>query len=288
MISLMHSLLHDVKYGFRVLAKYPSFTIVAVLTLALGISANTAMFSVVEGVLLSPLPYRQPDRLVVIWENNLTLKHFISPSYPDFRDWQGSSRSLEQFAALTWQSYDLTGPGTPDHVNGKLVSSGFFGALGVNLALGREFSPEEDKHGSAPVVIISDRLRRDRFAPGSQVLDKSVVLNGVAYTIAGVLPPGFQFIDNADVYTPLGQGNPLFLDDRSLHAILGFARLKPGVSLAQAQSEMNAIQDDLVRFYPAIDQGLGIQIDTLKQVLVVQQPGNGLGTSFSAFRVGFS
>ena len=268
MIPLMHSLLHDVKYGFRVLAKSPGFTIVAVLTLALGIGANTAMFSIVEGVLLSPLPYRQPDQLVVIWENNLTLKHFISPSYPDFRDWQQGSRSLEQFAALTWQSYDLTGPGTPDHVDGKLVSSGFFGALGVNLALGREFSPEEDKHGGAPVVIISDRLRKDRFAPGSQVLGKSLVLNGVAYTIAGVLSPGFQFIDNADVYTPLGQGSPLFLDDRSVHAIFGFARLKPGVSLAQAQSEMNAVQGNLVRLYPAIDQGLGIQIDTLKQVLV--------------------
>jgi predicted permease len=267
-IPFIETSLQDTRYGLRMLRKSPGFTAVAVLTLALGIGANTAMFSVVEGVLLSPLPYRQPDRLVVIWENNLTLKHFISPSYPDFRDWQRSSRSLEQFAALTWQSYDLTGPGTPDHVDGKLVSSGFFSALGVNLALGREFSPEEDKHGGAPVVIISDRLRKDRFAPGSQVLNKSVVLNGVAYTIAGVLPPGFQFIDNADVYTPLGQGNPLYLDDRSVHAIFGFARLKPGVSVAQAQSEMNAVQDNLVRLYPAIDQGLGIQIDTLKQVLV--------------------
>jgi len=258
----------DVRFGLRTLRKSPGFTAVAVLTLALGIGANTAMFSVIEGVLLSPLPYRQPDRLVVLWGNNLTLKHFISPSYPDFRDWQGGSRSLEQFAALTWQSYDLTAPGTPEHVDGKLVSSGFFSALGVNLALGREFSEEEDRHGGPPVVIISDRLRKDRFAPDSEVLNKSVVLNGVAYTIAGVLPPGFQFIDSADVYTPLGQGNPLYLDDRSVHAIFGFARLKPGVSLAQAQGDMNVVQDNIVRLYPAIDQGVGIQIETLKQVLV--------------------
>src|SRR6202046_4607580 len=241
--SFFETCWQDLRFGLRTLRKSPGFTAVAVLTLALGIGANTAMFSVIEGVVLSPLPYRQPDRLVVFWENNLTLKHFISPSYPDFRDWQSSSRSLEQFAAVTWQSYDLSGPGTPEHVDGKLVSSGFFSALGVNLALGREFSQEEDRHGGPPVVIISDRLRKDRFAPDSEVLNKSVVLNGVAYTIAGVLPPGFQFIDNADVYTPLGQGNPLYLDDRSVHAIFGFARLEPGVSLAQAQGGMNVVQD---------------------------------------------
>src|SRR6202046_2770750 len=226
--SFFETCWQDLRFGLRTLRKSPGFTAVAVLTLALGIGANTAMFSVIEGVVLSPLPYRQPDRLVVFWENNLTLKHFISPSYPDFRDWQSSSRSLEQFAAVTWQSYDLSGPGTPEHVDGKLVSSGFFSALGVNLALGREFSQEEDRHGGPPVVIISDRLRKDR----------------------------------------LGQGNPLYLDDRSVHAIFGFARLEPGVSLAQAQGEMNVVQDNIIRLYPAIDQGVGIQIETLKQVLV--------------------
>jgi len=264
----LESLLADVRYGLRMLRKNPGFATVAILSLALGIGANTAMFSVVEGVLLAPLPYRQPDRLVVVWEKNLTLNHFISPSYPDFRDWQRNSRSFEQSAALATQGYDITAPGTPEHVDGKMVSSGFFSALGVNLALGREFSPDEDKHGGAPLVIISDRLLKNRFGSAARVLGKSVVLSGVQYTIVGVAPHGFQFIDACDVYTPLGQGNPMFLDDRSVHPIFAFARLKPGVSVAQAQSEMNAVQENLDRLYPTIDQGIGIQIDTLKQVLV--------------------
>jgi predicted permease len=262
------SLVADVRYALRMLRKNPGFAAIAILTLALGIGANTAMFSVVEGVLLAPLPYRQPDRLVVVWEKNLTLNRFISPSYPDFRDWQRTSRSFEQSAALTVEGYDITAPGTPEHVDGKLVSSGFFSALGVNLALGREFSQDEDKHGGAPVVIISDRLQKNRFGSDAQVLGKSVVMNGVQYTIVGVAPRGFQFIDASDVYTPLGQGNPMFLDDRSVHPIFAFARLKPDVSIAQAQSEMNAVQENLDRLYPTIDQGIGIQIDTLKQVLV--------------------
>jgi predicted permease len=237
------SLVADVRYALRMLRKNPGFAAIAILTLALGIGANTAMFSVVEGVLLAPLPFRQPDRLVVVWEKNLTLNRFISPSYPDFRDWQRNSRSFEQSAALTVEGYDITAPGTPEHVDGKLVSSGFFSALGVNLALGREFSQDEDKHGGAPVVIISDRLQKNRFGSDAQVLGKSVVMNGVQYTIVGVAP-------------------------RGVHPIFAFARLKPDVSIAQAQSEMNAVQENLDRLYPTIDQGIGIQIDTLKQVLV--------------------
>jgi predicted permease len=264
----LETLWADIRYAVRTLFRNPGFAAVAILTLALGIGANTAMFSVVEGVLLSPLPYRQPDRLVVLWGNNLTLKHLISPSYPDYLDWKRNSRSLEQFAAVSWQSYDLTAPGTPEHVDGKLVSSGFFTALGVNVVLGREFSPDEDQHGGAPVVIITDRLRQSRFAVGAPVLAKSLVLNGVDYTVVGVLPPDFQFVDNADVYTPLGHGNPLFLDDRSVHSIFCFARLKPAIGVSQAQSEMNAVQENLARLYPAIDQGLGVQIDPLKHVLV--------------------
>jgi predicted permease len=262
------SLVADVRYALRLMRRSPGFATIAILTLALGIGANTAMFSAVEGVLLAPLPFRQPDRLVVVWEKNLTLSRFISPSYPDFRDWQRNSRSFEQSAALTVEGYDITAPGTPEHVDGKLVSSGFFSVIGVNLALGREFSADEDKHGGTPVVIISDRLRRNRFAADAQVLGKSIVLSGVQYTIVGVAPRAFQFINPSDVYTPLGQGNPMFLDDRSVHPIFAFARLNPGVSVENAQSEMNVVQENLDRLYPTIDQGIGIQIDTLKQVLV--------------------
>ena len=160
------------RYALRMLRKNPGFTTIAVLTLALGIGANTAIFSVVDGVLLAPLPYAQPDRLVMIWEWNLHLKQVKEPSYPNFLDWQRDARSFQEMAGWKWHFYDLTSPGTPEHVASMEVSSGFFRMLGVKLALGREFSPEEDRHDGAPVAIISDRLWRDRFAGSPKALGR--------------------------------------------------------------------------------------------------------------------
>ena len=144
----------DLRYALRMLRKNPGFTAVAVLTLALGIGANTAIFSVVQGVVLAPLPYREPNRLVVISLNNLTLKHDTALSYADFLDWQREARSFQQMAALIFvgQDYDLTSPGTAEHLNGLEVSSGYFSTLGVKPVLGREFTPQEDVQGGAPVV----------------------------------------------------------------------------------------------------------------------------------------
>ena len=146
----------DIRYALRQLRKSPGFTLVAIVTLALGIGANTAIFSVVQGVLLAPLPYFQPDRLADVWLYNRALKYPTYLSYPDFFDWQRSAGSFQQMAAFAPQGYDLTGPGTAAHVNGQQVSSGFFNTLGVKLALGREFTRDEDRHGGAPGVIISD------------------------------------------------------------------------------------------------------------------------------------
>ncbi len=265
----IESLMQDLRYGVRTLRKSPGFTLVAVLTLALGIGANTAIFSVVQGVILAPLPYDQPDRLVLIWLNNLTLKHYIADSYPDFLDWQRDARSFQQMAAFTSLDYDLSGPGTPEHLTGRQISAGFFSTLGAKLALGREFSPEEDVHGGAPRVIISDRLWKDRFAASPDALGKILTLGGVDYTIVGVLPPDFRLIGGeADVYTPLGQGDPLIYTDRTIHPLTCIARLKPGVTLAQAQTEMEAVQNRLDQLYSAADRGLGIWIEPLKQDLV--------------------
>ena len=157
----LETLWADVRYGLRMLRKNPGFTAVAILTLALGIGANTAIFSVVEGVLLAPLPYFQPDRLVVVWESNPRFPR-VWVSYPNFLDWQRIARSFQQMAAITRHGYDLTSPGTPEHLDGREISSGYFNTLGVKLALGRDFSPSEDQHGGAPVVIISNRLWRNR------------------------------------------------------------------------------------------------------------------------------
>src|SRR5271155_3683673 len=214
----LESFYAGVRYGLRILRKNPGFATIAILTLALGIGANTAIFSVVQGVLLAPLPYSEPERLVMVWQYNLTLKHVISVSYPDYLDWQRDARSFQQMAAFDSQDRNLTAPGTPEHLNGEEISSGFLCTLGIKPILGREFSPEEDQHGGPPVVIISDRLWKNRFAGRADALGRSVTLDGVEYTIAGVLPAGFRlFGDDADVYTPVGKGDPLIFGDRTIH-----------------------------------------------------------------------
>jgi predicted permease len=267
--SFVETLWQDLRFAARMLRKSPGFTTVAVLTLALGIGANTAMFSVVEGVLLAPLPYSHPDRLVVVWENNLHFKQVVWPSYPNFKDWQSSARSFQRMAAVKWRYYDLTSPGSPEHLLGAGISSSFLDTLDVKLPLGRDFSSQEDQRGGAPVVIISNDLWRNRFAGNPQAVGKAVTLNGVDYTIIGILPPRFHFGDErVDVYTPLAQGDPLMLDPRGAPAIVSIARLNLGVSMAQAQAEMSAIQDHLVQLYPDANKGLGASVVPLRQVLI--------------------
>src|SRR5271167_4346698 len=220
-VTWLQDLLHDVRYGLRILSKNLGFTTVAILTLALGIGTNTAIFSVVQGVLLAPLPYNEPERLVMVWQYNLTLKHAISVSYPDFLDWQRNARSFQQMAAFDSQDRNLTAPGTPEHLNGEEISSGFLSTLGIKPILGREFSPEEDKHGGPLVVIISNRLWRNRFAASTAAVGKSVTLDGMDYTVVGVLPADFRVVgEEADVYAPPGQGDPLIFGDRTIHPIL--------------------------------------------------------------------
>jgi predicted permease len=273
-VTWLQDLLQDVRYGLRILRKSPGFTTIAILTLALGIGANTAIFSVVQGVLLAPLPYSQPDRLVLVWQYNLTLKHPISVSYPDFLDWQREARSFQQMAAYDSQDRNLTAPGTPEHLNGEEISSGFLSTLGIKPILGREFSPEEDHQGGAPVVLISNRLWRNRFAGSIAVLGKSVTLDGVDYTIAGVLPADFRLLgDDADVYTPIGRGDPLIFGDRTIHPVLCVAHLKPGVSIAQSDAEMSAIQERQDQLYPSADRGLGASVKPLKHEFVADVSG---------------
>jgi predicted permease len=264
----MGTLIQDLRFGLRLLRKSPGFTGVAVLTLALGIGANTAMFSVMQGVVLAPLQYANPDRLVIVWENNPRFPR-TWVSYPNFRDWQRSARSFEQMAVFREQGVDFAGPGTPEHLNGKEISSGFFSTLGLGLALGREFSPEEDRYGGTPVVIISNRLWRNRFDGSPEALGKSLTLGAVDYTVVGITTLGFRLEADADVYTPLGQSDPLILNDRAAHdGIYPIARLAPGMTLAQAQAEISTIQNGLDHLYPDANRDLGIYIEPLKQFVV--------------------
>jgi predicted permease len=268
-VNLVETLFDDLRYGLRLFLRSRAFTVVAVLTLALGIGANTAIFSVVNGVVFAPLPYRDPDRLVFVWLYNLALKSPTALSYPDFLDWQRSARSIQEMAAFTRQDYDLTSPGTPEHLTGKRASSGFFRVLGVMMAFGREFTANEDQHGGAAVIVISNHLWRDRFSSSPAILGKSVTLGGGDYTVVGVLPPGFRFGDEyADVYTPLGQGDPVELNDRTAHNVACIARLKREVSIGQAQAQMNTIQKNLDQLYPSEEKGQETKIVPLKQQLV--------------------
>jgi predicted permease len=269
----MGTLIQDLRFGLRMLRKSPAFTAVAVLTLGLGIGANTAMFSVMQGVVLAPLQYVNPDRLVMIWENNPRFPR-TWVSYPNFQDWQRSARSLQQMAAFRQEGVDFAGPGTPEHLNGKEISSGLFSTLGTELTLGREFSPEEDRFGGNPVAIIASRLWRNRFEGSPKALGKSLTLGGVDYTIIGVTPFGVTTLgspleNDADVYTPLGQSDPLILNDRAAHnGIYALARLAPGVTWAQAQAEISTIQNGLDHLYPDANRDLGIYIEPLKQFVV--------------------
>jgi predicted permease len=261
--------IRDVRYASRSLRKSPAFAATAILTLALGIGANTAIFSALQGAVLAPLPYKQPDRLVMVLLYNRALTYSTYLSYPDFLDWQRDARSFEQMAAYSPMSYDLTSPGTPEHVDGIDVTSGFFDTLGARLTLGRTFSPVEDQTGGMPAAVISQRLWQRRFAADPAVVGKAITLNGATYTIVGVLESGFRFGDTqADVYTALGRGDPMIRNDRTNHDIACIARLAPGIDIRQARAEMNAVQAHIDQLNPLTEKGLGASIEPLKDVLV--------------------
>ncbi|HEX4164969.1 MAG TPA: ABC transporter permease [Bryobacteraceae bacterium] len=262
-------LLRDLRHASRSLRKTPSYAAAAILTLALGIGANTAIFSALDGVLLKPLPYREPDRLVIVALYNRSLKYPTYLSYPDFLDWQRDAHSFQQMAAFRPVGFDLTNPGSPEHIAGYEVSSGFFGTLGANLALGHSFSSNEDRIGGMPAAVIGHRLWQERFHRNPAVIGKSITLNGTGYTIVGVLPPAFRFEDQpADVFTPIGRADPFFHNDRTVHTMLCLARLAPAVALGEARAEMNTLQEHIDELHPTTEKGQGTFIIPLKQELV--------------------
>jgi predicted permease len=266
----MSGLAQDVRYALRQLRRSPGFAAVAVATLALGIGANSAIFSIVEGVLLAPLHYPKPERLVMIWGTNPRFPQ-VWNSYPNFQDWRQNSRSFQEMSAFRAQGIDLNRPGTPSHIRAGQISTNFFATLGVHLPFGREFTPEENHEGASPVAVISDHLWRQRFGGSSGALGKTVTLDGMNYSIIGIAPADFHlnFEAEVDVYTPLGQIDPLVLNNRGTHdGIYTIGRLRAGVSLLQSQSEMSSIQDRLDHLYPTDDRDLGIYVEPLKQAVV--------------------
>jgi predicted permease len=265
----METLLQDLRYGLRMLAKSPGFTTIAILTLALGIGANTALFSVVNGVLLNPLPYPQPAQLVAIYGTTPGVDQ--GPiSYLNFLDWQRDTKTFSSMAMYRNEDHIFTGTGEAQRLSGYMISADFFPTLGVRPVLGRAFRPEDDQPGAAPVVLLSGGFWKRKFGSSPDVVGKSITLDGQSYTIAGVIPADFSFYGHdRDVYTPIGQwSDPSFRDrriDMSAHAV---GRLKPGVTLSQAKADMDGVAENIAAAYPEADKGLGISLVSMKQDMV--------------------
>jgi predicted permease len=260
----------DLIYAFRSLRRAPVLTLAVILTVALAIGANTAIFSVFEGAILQPLPYANPDQLAVLMLYNRNLNHPTYLSYPDFLDWRQSARSFQQIAAVqTIKNFDLTNPGTPEHLEGLEVSSNFFSTLGEDLQLGRALSGEEDVAGGAASVVISDRLWRDRFSASPAVLGKTITLDAVDYSIVGVLPAGFYFNGlRADVYTSIARDTLLDRGDRTIHNILCIGRLNPGISVQQALADLKIVQQRIDELHPDTERGQSALVQPLKEFVV--------------------
>ncbi|MBZ5592650.1 MAG: ABC transporter permease [Acidobacteriia bacterium] len=263
---------YDLHYGLRMLGKNPGFTTVAVLTLALGIGANTAIFSVVNGVLLNPLPYRQPDHLVALYSRTADGTR-SSSSYPNFLDWVHDNRSFSALAAYRDDSFNLAGMGEPERVPVEMVSASFFTLLGVQPTLGRTFLPHEDQVGATPVVLISGGFWKRKFGSSPGALGKTLTLNGTTHTIVGVIPANFHYYSRnfppSEVYVPIGQWDaPNFHDRRASMGMDAVGRLKPGVTFDQANADMQALARHLADEFPEADKGMGITLVPLKRDVV--------------------
>ena len=267
----MNGLWQDVRYGFRQLRKSPGFAAVAVITLALGIGANTAIFSVVNGVLLRPLAFRDPDRLVRIWH---TPPQRSFPGIPTFAvspanylDWQTQNHVFEQVSVAGYHGFTLSGVDKPEQLEGSGVSANFFSTLGVQPMLGRVFTQDEDQPGHSNVVVLSHRFWQEHFGGNRDIVGRNISLDGESYLVAGVMPPNFRQPDFAQMWTPMawtGQEKAV----RGIHDYTVIARLRPGVDVKQAQAEMNTISNRLEQQYPADDKGWGAVVIPLHDDLV--------------------
>ncbi|MGH9404054.1 MAG: ADOP family duplicated permease, partial [Terriglobia bacterium] len=254
----VEDVIQDVRYGLRQLRRNPGFTAVAVITLALGIGANTAIFSVVDAVLLRPLPYPQPERLVGVISMQMPYKRGGQASYPDFLDWRVRNHVFDQMAVFRTENFTLVGRGEPEHLPGAVVSADLLSLLGVTPRLGRSFLPGDDKPGAvngANAVILSYGFWQQQFGSDPRVVGRGINLDGLPYTVVGVAPRGFQFpIQGApvDLWTTIAVDMGGMAKERGAHYLDVIARLKPRITIAQAQAEMSAIVRALNEEHPDI------------------------------------
>jgi putative ABC transport system permease protein len=279
----METLFKDVRHGIRSLLKHPGFTTIAVVTLALGIGANTAIFSVINAVLLRPLPYHEPDRLVTIWEEMPQRGMYEIPvSFANLRDWVDQTKTLDQISAYTFTNLNLSGVGEPARLGAVRSSANLFSLVGAAPLLGRLFLPEEDKEGANRVVILGHALWQSRFGSDSAIIGRSLTLDNQKHTVVGVMPSGFQFPvgfgylgkvlnDPIDLYVPLAAtGKEL---GRGHYSFFAMGRLKPGITIDQARAEMTTIEGRLEQQYPDTNTGIGIKlVPTQEQTVKAIRP----------------
>jgi putative ABC transport system permease protein len=264
----METLLKDLRYAVRMLLKGRVVTLIAILALMLGIGANTAIFSVINAVLLKPLPYPYPERLVRVYEKSLQFEQ-MSVSYPNFLDWQREAKAFERMAVFRQQNFNITGGQEPERVSGRLVSAGFFSTLGVRPALGRDLRMEDDWPGAGPVAVLSHAFWQRRFGGDPNIIDKTLTINGKAYTVIGVLPASFKFYSPIDLFAPIGiQDEPSF-QVRDFHPGLQvIGRLRDGATLFEARDEMQAIAAALEKEYPASNTNQSVALVSMHEDMV--------------------
>src|SRR3990167_1482844 len=263
-------LLQDIRYALRTLLKNRGFTAVAVICLSLGIGVNATIFSVVDGVILNPYPYPDSERLIVITSTNQTQGFMRAGlSYADFKDLRGTATTISTGAAFTSRSLTISdGTGDPERFLGETVSWQLFSILGAAPALGRDFGPEDDRPGAAPVIILSDDVWRSRYHSDPNIVDRAISINGRPHTIIGVMPPRFAFPENHRLWVPLAPyGEPTTRDERNAYV---FARMKPGVTLEQARSELKKIASQLERTYPAENKDWGLGARPVREWMLPQ------------------
>ncbi len=258
----------DLRYGFRTLRKSPGFTAVAMLALALGIGANTAIFSVVNGVLLQPLAYPDPGRLLMIFETTAEFSQ-SSVAYPNYLDWRRASRSFTDMGTYRSDDLNFTGAGEPERLWGEYVSASLFPVLGAAPFLGRNFLPEEDRQGAACAVMLSYGFWKGRLGADPNILGRSLTLNAMSCAVVGVLPRDFRFREMAQVYVPIEQWNSVELRTRESHPGLRvIGRLKPDATIEAAQAEIASISSVLARQYPKTNGGHGARVVRMKDDMV--------------------
>ncbi len=278
----MGTLLQDLRYGFRMMLKHPGFTVVAVLALGLGIGANTAIFSVVNVVLLRPLPFEKPEQLVMVKARDLrpTDSTLGSVDYPDFRDWRAQNHVFERLSGYRNRDFTLTGGSEPVQVHSAVVSADLFQLLGASPILGRTFLPEEDRPGGSnggDAVVLTHSLWQRRFGSDPNVVGQALVLNGKSFNVVGVMPEGFKFpiqADPIDLWTTFAvdsvtaDGTKPITEERGAHFFNVIGRLKPNVTIEQAQAEMSSIMSNLEKQYPDTNAHEGVQIVPALESLV--------------------